>query len=219
MATFMTVLFALTALNGNVIPVPGTGSGAELQVIRTDSSWISGSDSCSYIVEGVVLVIQGEPPDTLFWVAPLPAAAAPALSASGFSEERTLELVSAGTSWVSARITVRLIHNQGRVSEFTAYRTWLQTGEELDLDKVIQRDALFDSLLSEELDSPAGVFIDSWLWRRGFWFDPLSFLILPAEEDSPVISIGMPSVDGVDTLLTVDFPLTILNTATGSMLD
>lgn len=219
MAAILMLLTALTAVNGNSIPVPGAGSGSELQVIRADSSWVTGMDSCSYVVEGVVLLMEGEPPDTLFWIAPLPADAAPALSASGLSEERTLDLVSAGTSWVSARITVRLIHPRGRVSAFTAYRTWLNTGEELDLDKVVQRDELFDSLLSAALDSPQGISIDSWLWRGGFWFDPLSFLILPADGDVPVIRIGMPSVDGVDTLLTVDIPLTRLNTATGSMLD
>jgi len=219
MIAFLASLLAVSIQSGASMPFPGARGGIELTVIRADSTWTCGSAQCSYRVEGVALAMRGQNIDTLFWVAPLPLAAVPALGSSGISEERTLDLVSASASWVSARMTVRLLYPGGRVSTFTAYRTWLTTGEELDLDKVIQRDSLFDSRLGASLGIPAGSSADSWLWRQGFWFDPMSFAILPGSGDEPVIRLGLPSAEGLDTLLTVDLPVILLNTASGSMLD
>jgi hypothetical protein len=219
MITILASLLTVSVQSGVFLPFPGARGGIELRVIRAESTWVCGTLPCSYIVEGVALSRREENLDTLFWVAPLPAMAVPSLSGSGISEERTLDLVSAGASWVSAGMTVRLLHPGGRISTFTAYRTWLTTGEELDLDKVIQRDSLFDSRLGTALGIPGGSSPDSWLWRMGFWFDPMSFAILPGNEGEPVIRLGLPSAEGLDTLLTVDLPVIELNTASGSMLD
>jgi len=213
-ALLRSVLTASAAL-----PLPGSGGAVELRVLRADSSWTSGGASFSYVVEGVALAARGGAEDTLFWIAPLPEAAVPALSRSGLSEERLLDLISAGSSWVSARISVRLLYPGGRVSAFTAYRTWLTGGTELDLDDVVQRDSLFDAMLGAALGIPSGTAVDPWLWRKGFWFDPMSFAILPGTGADPVIRLGLPSAEGLDTLLTVDLPVLLLHTATGSMLD
>lgn len=219
MIPLLATLLSLSLQSVPSLPFPGSRAGIELTVIRSDSTWTSGAASCTYLVEGVALTQRGRHLDTLFWAAPLPALAIASLTGSGISEERTLDLVAAGASWISARMTVRLTYPGGRVSAFTAYRTWLTTGEELDLDKVVQRDSLFESSLGGVLGIPGGGSTDAWLWRQGFWFDPMSFAILPGSGGEPVLRLGLPSADGLDTLLTVDLPVLLLHTASGSMLD
>ena len=68
-------------------------------------------------------------------------------------------------------------------------------------------------LLRNNLDIQSTVSTDSWLWTHGFWFDLESFILLLNELEHPVISIGLPSMEGIDSLLIVDLPLLRLNQA------
>ncbi len=184
-----------------------------LTVISMDSTYIAGGVPHHYLVQGVCLTVIAEAVDTLFWIAPLPADIVPSLIEAGATEERMLELLASGSTWVSGLIRVKLIRNPDRVSLFSAYRTWLIDGTVLDLEDVIQMDSVFQELLRNNLDIQSTVSTDSWLWTHGFWFDPESFILLLNEPEHPVIRLGLPSMEGIDSLLIVDLPLLRLNQA------
>lgn len=188
-------------------------SDSILTVISMDSTYIAGGIPHHYLVQGVCLTIRSETTDTLFWIAPLPADIVPSLIDAGATEERMLELLVSGSTWVSGLMKVKLIKNPERVSLFRFYRTWLMDGTVLNLEAIIQMDSVFHELLRENLDIPPDVSTDSWLWTNGFWFDPESFILLLKEPEYPVIRIGLPSTEGFDSLLIVDLPLLRLNQA------
>jgi hypothetical protein len=178
-----------------------------------DSTYIAGGIPHHYLVQGVCLTVRSETVDTLFWIAPLPAEIVPSLIEAGATEERMLELLVSGSSWVSGLMKVKLIKYPERISLFRSYRTWLMDGTVLNLESIIQMDSVFHELFRENLDIPSNVSIDSWLWTNGFWFDPESFILLLEEPEHPVIRIGLPSIEGLDSLLIVDLPLLRLNQA------
>lgn len=188
-------------------------SDSVLTVISMDSTYIADGIPHHYLVQGVCMTIGSETTDTLFWIAPLPADIVPSLIDAGATEERMLELLVSGSTWVSGLMKVKLIKNPERVSLFRAYRTWLYDGTVLNLEAIIQTDSVFHELVRENLDIPPDVSTDSWLWTNGFWFDPESFILLLKEPENPVIRIGLPSVEGLDSLLIVDLPLLRLNRA------
>lgn len=188
-------------------------SDSVLTVISMDSTYIAGGIPHHYLVQGVCLTVNSETVDTLFWIAPLPAEIVPSLIEAGATEERVLELLVSGSTWVSGLIHVKLIRNPERVSLFSAYRTWLMDGTVLNLENIIQMDSVFQELIRNNLDIPSTVSTDSWLWTHGFWFDPESFILLRDEPENPVIRIGLPSIEGLDSLLIVDLPLLRLNQA------
>ncbi len=202
----------LPEMSGNT-PSEEPVSDSVLTVISMDSTYISGGIPHHYLVQGVCMIRGSETADTLFWIAPLPADIVPSLIDAGATEERMLELLVSGPTWVSGLMKVKLIRNPERVSLFRAYRTWLYDGTILNLEAIIQMDSVFHELLRENLDIPPDVSTDSWLWTNGFWFDPESFLLLLKEPEHPVIRIGIPSTEGLDTLLIVDLPLLRLNQA------
>lgn len=217
------VLHAILAVSWSSQTPPGgvleLAEGITLSVVQADSAWSTGTTDGSYVVQGVVLTFRTGISDTLFWIAGLPDRAVPALEAAGLSEERRVELLASGSSWVSGRINIRLVGADGSESRFSAFRTWLLDGTELDLDMVVQRDSLFDSMVREGIGMPSEGNIDSWLWRRGFWFDPQSFVLTLEADSLPLLVLGMPSSEGSDTLLTIELPIQALHTASGSMLD
>lgn len=188
-------------------------SDSLLTVISMDSAYIAGGIPHHYLVQGVCLTVSAEAVDTLFWIAPLPAEIVPSLIEAGATEERKLELLASGSTWVSGLIHVKLIRNPDRVSLFSAYRTWLTDGTVLNLESIIQMDSVFQELLRNNLDIQSTISTDSWLWTHGFWFDPESFILLLNDPEHPVIRIGMPSMEGMDSLLIVDLPLLRLNQA------
>ncbi len=184
-----------------------------LIVISMDSTYVAGGISHHYLVQGVCMIRGSGTKDTLFWIAPLPADIVPSLVDAGASEERMLELLVSGSTWVAGLMRVKLIQNPNRVSLFSSYRTWLHDGTVLNLGAIIQMDSVFHELLRENLDIPPDVSTDSWLWTNGFWFDSESFILLLKEPERPFIRIGMPSIEGLDSLLIVDLPLLRLNRA------
>ena len=196
-----------------------TADGVTLSIIQADSTWSAGGTEGSYVVQGIIQTERNSIPDTLFWIAGLPSDMVPSLESAGLTEERRLDLLAAGASWISGRIRIRFINAAGRESVYTAFRTWLLDGTELDLDMVVQRDSLFDRIVRDSLGMPREGNIDSWLWRRGFWFDPQSFVLASGEDSLPLLVLGLPSSEGEDTLFTIELPVQLLNTASGSMLD
>ena len=147
-------------------------------VISMDSTYIAGGIQHHYLDQGVCMIRGQDTADTLFWIAPLPADIVPSLIDAGATEERMLELLVSGSTWVSGLMKVKLIKNPERVSLFSTYRTWLMDGTVLNLEAIIQMDSVFHELLRENLDIPPDVSTDSWLWTNGFWFDPESFILL-----------------------------------------
>lgn len=184
-----------------------------LTVISMDSTYYSGGREHYYMVHGVCLTIRSEPADTLFWIAPLPVETVSSLMDDGITEKRILTLLDSGSTWVSGIIQVRLEAGTDRESLFSAFRTWLMDGTVLNLDDVVQRDSIFDILLREKLGIPSDILTDGWLWTRGFRFDPESFILDHTMPEQPILRIGMPSTEGLDTLLIVDLPLHSLNQA------
>ncbi len=195
------------------IPLERPVPDSVLTVISMDSTYTAGGIPHHYLVQGVCMTIRSETKDTLFWIAPLPADIVASLINAGATEERMLELLVSGSTWVSGLIQVKLIKNPDRVSLFSSYRTWLYDGTVLNLEAIIQMDSVFHELLRENLDIPPDVSTDSWLWTNGFWFDPESFILLLKEPEHPVIRIGLPSIEGLDSLMIVDLPLLRLNQA------
>jgi hypothetical protein len=192
-----------------------------LEVISADTVYGGMGFSFDYEVQGLRLVSDSGA-DTLAWIADLPATALAAVRGSGASlvrERRTLAILACTPSYVGGVIGVDSSRDGRSTSRYRAYRTWLMGGIPLDLDAVVQRDSLFDAVLRLSLGVPMGRNLDSWLWRRGYWLDPQSFLILPGTGGEMTLRIGLPSWQGVDSLLVVDLDLEHLHTAAAAMLD
>ncbi len=202
---------------------PDAGDGPPLVVVTSDSTWETAAGTGSYRVDGVAVEEGDGGRALLFWIAPPPPEAVPGLVLSGASESRSLTLVRATGSWVTGVLEVELRRGP-ETSSFRALRTWLLDGTVMDLGSVVQMDSLFYRSLASQLGVPPGVEVDGWLWRRGFWLDPLSFSLLPPDSagrggGGTALRLGLPSNSGEDTMLTVDIPLEGLNTASGAMLD
>jgi hypothetical protein len=192
-----------------------------LEVITADTLFTGRGLSFDYEVQGLRLV-SSSGADTLAWIADPPAvalAAALASEAASVTERRTLGILACTDSFVGGIIGVNSSRDNRSTSRYRAFRTWLLAGVPLDLDAVVQRDSLFESALRSALGVPFGRDMDSWLWRRGYWLDPQSFLILPADDGGMMLRIGLPSWQGIDSILVVDLDLGGLNTASAAMLD
>ncbi len=195
-------------------------SRVTLEVITADTLYDGPDLHFMYSVDGLRLV-SAQGADTLAWAADLPAAALAAARASGASsitETRRLRILSCTESYAGAVIRVTTSRDGRPSTTYAAYRTWLIQGVPLDLDAVVQHDSLFVARLSAALDVPAGRSLDGWLWRNGHWLDTQSFLILPGE-DGVILRIGLPSWQGLDSIMVVDLDPGSLHTASSAMLD
>jgi len=192
-----------------------------LEVITADTLFTGTGLTFDYSVQGLRMV-SDYGADTLCWVADGPAAALASAMASGASsvvERRTLAVLACTESYVGGVIAVNSSRDARSISRYRAYRTWLLSGVPLDLDAVVQRDSLFECTLRTAIGVPMGRDLDSWLWRRGYWLDPQSFLLLPSSEGGMILELGLPSWQGIDSLLVVDLDLGDLHTAAAAMLD
>ncbi|MDM7992521.1 MAG: hypothetical protein QUS11_04350 [Candidatus Fermentibacter sp.] len=191
-----------------------------LEVVSADSSWSGGGESHYYSVDGLRMVSEAGA-DTITWIADLPAQALASARAAGSirsEETRTLRILACTESYIGGRITVRSDRDGRLTSSYEALRTWLLSGVPLDLESVVQTDSVFTGELRAALDAPPSADLDIWLWSRGHWLDPQSFVIW-MDDGSPLLRMGLPSWTGSDSLLIVELDLARLNTAHGAMLD
>lgn len=191
-----------------------------LEVVTADSSWTDGEESHSYSVDGL-RIVSAQGADTLAWIAGTPAEAMASARSAGSvvsQETRTLRILACTESYIGGRISV-LSERDGRgISRYEALRTWLLSGAPLDLESVVQIDSTFVGELRSALDAPRSADLDTWLWSRGHWMDPQSFIIWTAGGETG-LRLGFPSWTGADSLLVVDLDLQRLHTAHGAMLD
>jgi hypothetical protein len=192
-----------------------------LEVISADTLVRGAHLVFDYEVQGLRMV-SDLGADTLGWISDPPGTALASAAASGAAtilERRTLGVIACTESFVGMLVSVSSSRDNRGTSRYTTYRTWLLAGIPIDLDAVVQRDSLFEATLRSSLGAPQGRDLDSWLWRRGFWLDPESFLILPGSGGAMTLRMGLPSWQGSDSLLVVDLDLGKLHTASAAMLD
>ena len=194
--------------------------GVWLEVIQTDTTVHENQLDFNYTVQGI-RITSSSSTDTLFWISQTPSQAlviARTAEIRSFSERRTLEILALTEYYIGGIIKVITTRNSHNTTHFTALRTWLLDGSLLDLESVVQVDDLFLDYLSVSLNTTVDS-LENYLWSRGFWMDPQSFIIVSGNYSQPVLRLGFPSWQGSDDLLLVDLNLSELNSAMSAMMD
>jgi len=212
-------------------PFHAEGLDGLLRVELSDSSYVevigeylvsfSYTFNFDYGVEGVRLV-RGSRSDTIFWLSSMPSEVFEQTSSAGITsltEHRTFEFLVLDETFIGGLLRVSSTRNGRLTSHFTAFRTWLFDGTPLDLESIVQLDQLFFDALANSLGFGEECRLETELWSMGFWLDPQSFLLLKRPELPPVLRVGLPSAEGKDTLLIIDFEISSLTSATDAMMD
>jgi hypothetical protein len=205
----------------NGVSVIELDGGSRIEVISEELSSFTDSFSFSYRVDGVRITGTGFT-DTLFWLSDPPDLVLSESLRAGIrslAESRTVRILVLDESCLGGVLRVVSSRNGRSPSEFKAFRTWLIDGTILDLESVVQLDALFYETLADVLGLERGIDVESELWVLGFWLDPQSFLVYKGTDEPPFLRLGLPSTEGMDTLLVVDILFSSLTSATGAMMD
>jgi hypothetical protein len=170
-----------------------------------------------------IVSVLGRNRDILAWISDPPGKTVAAARRSGrvyLYEARDVSLVSATGSYVCGTLEVCTSGRAGGdTTAFRALRTWLYDGTVLELDDVVQLDSVFHQRLAESLGCPRPSRISEWLWSRGYWLDPQSFMMLPDENGQPMLVLGICTSEEPQEILVVRLGFSFLNTASQAMLD